>query len=66
MDCILIVDDSAEALEMHKQYLGQRYRIICCRNGAAALELLEKELPQLILLDIEMPGMNGYTVLEKI
>lgn len=66
MDTILIVDDSEEQLELHKQYLDDTYTVVCCKSGASALDKLSEITPLLILLDIEMPVMNGYTVLEKI
>lgn len=66
MDTILIVDDADEQLELHKKYLEGKYQVVCCKNGEEALNLLVHITPQLILLDIEMPIMNGYVVLENI
>lgn len=66
MSYILIVDDSMEQLEMHRQYLSDSYRVVCCKSGEEALEHLGTEIPQLILLDIEMPMMDGFAVLEQI
>src|SRR5215212_2272339 len=63
---LLIDDDSAiqEVLADRLESLG--YRVLTAANGREGLALLEKEGPQLILLDIEMPGMNGLEVLKEI
>lgn len=58
---LLIVDDSAENLLVLQELLQDDYRIILCKTGEKALELLRlKPLPNLILLDVVMPGMNGF------
>lgn len=66
-ETILLIDDSREQLDICKQYLEEKYQqIVCFESGAEALEYLEKNKPSLILLDIEMPFMNGFEVLERI
>ncbi len=58
---ILIVDDEAAMRELAKQYLSSDgYKIIEAKNGLEALELVKGELPDLILLDVMMPKMNGF------
>ncbi len=64
---ILVVDDNeglrenlGEALEM------EGYRVALAANGAAALAEIELELPQVILLDLSMPGMGGRELLARI
>ncbi|XQF92088.1 response regulator [Pseudoalteromonas espejiana] len=59
---ILIVDDEPANLKVMREVLGNQYRMSFAKSGAAALALLEKEPPQLILLDIMMPDMNGFEV----
>ena len=59
---ILIVDDEAANLALLRQILGQDYPLVFARNGAEALAAAHKHQPGLVLLDIEMPGMNGYDV----
>jgi putative two-component system response regulator len=61
---ILIVDDEPANLKVMREVLGNQYRMSFAKSGAAALTLLEKEQPKLILLDIMMPDMNGFEVCE--
>lgn len=53
-------------LEHAKQILKDDYKLIPCTSGKQALEILPKRRPDLILLDINMPDMDGYEVLKRI
>lgn len=57
---ILVVDDDDFMHEMYAEALNQNYRITPTDSGADALFLAQKERPDLIILDVEMPGMDGY------
>lgn len=64
---ILIVDDSVKVLESTQTLLSQvGYSIIPCRSGEEALAILKKERIDLVLLDINMPSLNGYEVCLRI
>ena len=64
---ILLVDDSSDILNYLIDILGSEYKTIVATNGEKALELLEsEEKPDLILLDIIMPGMDGFEVCKRI
>jgi len=64
---ILLVDDKAENLQLLKQILNREgYQVKNAISGEIALIYLEKNLPDLILLDIIMPNMNGYQVCKLI
>jgi two-component system, sensor histidine kinase and response regulator len=64
---ILIVDDNPQNLQvLGKQLKEKNYKIEFAVNGPAALEFLEKKQFDLILLDINMPGMSGFDVCKKI
>jgi putative two-component system response regulator len=59
---ILAVDDEASNLQLLRQILQDNYRLRFAKDGLRALELAREELPDLILLDVMMPGMSGYEV----
>jgi putative two-component system response regulator len=62
-DCtILVVDDTEENIDILVDALGDDYELIVATDGTSALELMKSEKPDLILLDIMMPGLSGYEV----
>ncbi len=64
---ILIVDDTPENLTVLRQMLTEHgYRVRPALSGEIALKAVGVDLPDLILLDIMMPGMNGFEVCEKL
>ncbi len=61
---ILIVDDSPENLSVLSELLQPLYRVRVANSGRRALQIAATEpYPDLILLDVMMPGMDGYQVL---
>jgi CheY-like chemotaxis protein len=63
---ILVVDDSGPMLRNLREWLGEKYNVIPANSGAMAMKYISRELPDLILLDYEMPVVNGKQVLEMI
>ena len=63
---ILIVDDNSVNLKMAEQVLQEFSKPVPVTSGREALKFLEKNIPDLILLDISMPDMDGFQVMEKI
>jgi putative two-component system response regulator len=63
---ILAVDDAPENLDVVKGLLSPHYTVKAAVNGQMALKIAEKTAPDLILLDIRMPGMDGYEVCRKL
>lgn len=63
---ILVVDDEANNLAVLRKILEPDYRLVFARNGQEALSAAKKHNPVLILLDIQMPDMNGYQVCETL
>ncbi|MGN0665787.1 MAG: response regulator [Huintestinicola sp.] len=66
MKHILIVDDDKTNLTVAKTALGDKYKISAATSGTQALRTLEMRSCDLILLDINMPEMDGFTLLNKI
>ena len=66
-DTILVVDDDAVTRRVLQHYLGRAgFQVITAQKGRDAIKLAKRELPQLIILDVVMPGMDGWTVLKSI
>jgi putative two-component system response regulator len=63
---VLAVDDTPENLDVVKGILASDYMVKAAINGEMALKIVEKAPPDLILLDIMMPGMSGYEVCEQL
>ncbi len=59
---VLIVDDSVENINILRGILNDKYKVMAAKNGETALKIAKKFLPNIILLDIEMPQMDGYEV----
>ena len=57
---VMIVDDTPANIEILSESLGDDYELFFATSGADALELIRADKPDLILLDIMMPGMDGY------
>ena len=66
-DKILVVDDALEIREILDTFLTEEgYEVILASNGEEALEIAEKENPQVILMDVQMPGIGGIEACRKL
>ena len=64
---ILLVDDDAEIIESLRLALeAQDYQVLVARDGNQGLALIERETPDLIILDMMMPKRSGFLVMEKL
>jgi len=64
---ILVVDDEEGIRRTLKGILGDEgYRVLLAEDGERALRVLEEDMPDLVLLDIWMPGRDGIAILEEI
>lgn len=63
---VLVVDDTPENVNLLVAMLNHDYDVTAATNGADAVVLAERNLPDVILLDVMMPGMSGFEVCEKI
>ena len=59
---LLLVDDEASNLQVLRHTLQDEHRLLFAKDGQSALDLVKRDRPDLILLDIMMPGMTGYDV----
>ncbi|MDM7998085.1 MAG: response regulator [Acidobacteriota bacterium] len=65
---ILIIDDEEEICQIVKMYLEQlgEFSVLTAHNGLDGLDKVRRAMPDLVLLDISMPIMNGFKVLESL
>ncbi len=63
---VLIVDDTPENIDILSGILKNDYRILVANSGERALEVCHRHLPALILLDVMMPGLDGYEVCRRL
>lgn len=63
---VLIVDDNEDYLALLESCLRKRYVVYCAHDGVEALELMHKELPDLIICDDRMPRMSGHDLYQII
>jgi putative two-component system response regulator len=63
---ILVVDDTPENIDVLKGILADQYSIRAATNGELAIKIAQKQRPNLILLDVMMPGMDGYEVCRRL
>jgi len=63
---VLVVDDATENIDVIVGLLKEQYRVKAAVNGLKALAIVEKKPPDLILLDIMMPEMDGYEVISNL
>jgi PleD family two-component response regulator len=63
---VLIVDDDISNLEILLELLGKDYTVYISKSGVTAVDIANKNMPDLILLDLVMPDMDGFDVLTKL
>lgn len=64
---LLLIDDDPNLILLVKDYLEFRgYEVITAENGREALEILEKDIPDMIICDVMMPEMDGYTLVKHV
>ena len=66
MQTILIVDDDKSIRYSLKRMMEEKYSILTAQNGEEALDQVKENSPDLIIMDIKMPGRNGIDVLKEI
>jgi putative two-component system response regulator len=66
MKRILVVDDNISILKQISAHLTDDYEVSLAKSGSLALQICAKEKPDLILLDVEMPDMDGFEVITRL
>ena len=62
---VMIVDDAEINLIMLGEIMSTEYTVISANSGEEALEMMDNELPDIVLLDLNMPNMSGFDVLQR-
>lgn len=64
---VLLVDDNAVILEMlQRRLLREGYQVLTCTESMRAVEMCREEAPDIVVLDILMPGKNGWEIMEEL
>ncbi|NEQ17224.1 MAG: response regulator transcription factor [Moorea sp. SIO3E2] len=64
---LLLIDDDPNLILLVKDYLEFRgYEVMTAEHGKEALDILEQDIPDMIICDVMMPEMDGYTLVEKV
>ncbi|WP_010279142.1 response regulator [Paenibacillus senegalensis] len=63
---ILIIDDTLTIIELFRSLIGEEYRILSATNGPEGIDIAIKTRPDLILLDVMMPVMDGFEVCKQL
>jgi putative two-component system response regulator len=66
MGSILIVDDNLVSLKQISALLSNTYDVSLAKSGELALQICAQKTPNLILLDVEMPGMDGFETIARL
>jgi CheY-like chemotaxis protein len=63
---VLVVDDNEDVRDFLKTELGEMYKVLVCTNGDEGLQTALLQLPDVIVSDVKMPVMDGFTMLKKL
>ncbi|MEL6673091.1 MAG: ATP-binding protein [Bacteroidota bacterium] len=63
---LLIIEDHPDLAAYLVDILGRTYHVVSANNGEIGLEMAQRHIPDLILCDIDLPGMNGYEILDHL
>jgi two-component system response regulator (stage 0 sporulation protein F) len=66
MKRILIVDDNSVVQDVLREFFKERYQIQLAPNASQALSLIVRQAPDLVLLDVKMPGLDGLSLLKSL
>lgn len=66
MKKIALIDDEQMLLDLYKRVLQNDFEVVIANNGKDGLELIKKEKPDLALVDVQMPELNGLDLIQKL
>ena len=67
MKHVMVIDDERDILTcLHEALTGEGYRVTAAVSGAEGLDLIARDVPDLLMLDLRMPDMNGIEVLQRV
>ena len=66
MKRLLIVDDNGVVQDILRQFFETRYTVLIAANAAMALSLIVRQPPDVVLLDVKMPGLDGLSLLKSL
>ncbi len=66
LPCVMVVDDDGAIRLMLQAALERQYAVVCLSNGEDVLRAMETHSPKLLLLDINLPGSDGYEICAKV
>lgn len=64
--CLLVIDDDSSIRAMLQGALESHYEVVCLPNGEEVVRSISAYSPRLLLLDINMPGSDGYEICKKV
>jgi CheY-like chemotaxis protein len=65
MKRVLAVDDEQDLLDVVSEFFAGRYDVVTATSGEAALEMIRRQRPDVVFLDVDMPGLSGLEVLKR-
>jgi two-component system response regulator ResD len=66
MKRVLIVDDEPQLTDVVREYLQEQYEVVVANDGTAALAAFQRQRPDVVFLDVNMPGPSGLDVLKQL
>jgi two-component system phosphate regulon response regulator PhoB len=64
--CLIVVDDDGTIREMLRVGLESLYEMVCLSSGEAVIEAIDRHHPRLLVLDVNMPGADGYEICDRV
>lgn len=64
--CLIVVDDDGTIREMLRVGLENQYEVVCLSTGEKVIEAIDNSHPRLLVLDVNLPGGDGYEICERV